>query len=707
MPDSRNKQFPLTELMKSLLPITPMGKAMCLGVLAWFLNWGLTEGDQLLGSVWLKRLMDAGSALAFIPLLYFLCRGAGWVKEHLLWRLRWRLIVTYLLIGGLPLLLFAFLMGLIAYAFATQSSVGQVSRRLDGYLEQSQAAAQSLGEVLNQVGPFRNSAEEVRRKLQERADALAAIFPEVHVSARFAGEDISVHGRSPAENGSQPRVPVLTDLPRNSSDEAMPQWLNAQPSFHGLVVEETPVRALHVHHVVRAGEWVLHLSYPIGRSLCAQLSGTANLEVRAGLALMEVVTTASGTGVDNSRAGAEYLQRGGFPIFKPVTDWSTGRRADREALLLDPSFMSPAHIWWRVQQFRSSGVVGRTVFLVISALSAFLALIALSAIISAIFLTRSITGAVHHLYEGTRRVEVGDLDHEIPITGHDQLGDLSHSFNRMTRSIRELLRVSEAKQRLDQEMKIAAQVQSRLFPRALPKTDALDFAPGVCIPARAVSGDYYDFFATGPGRVSVAVADVCGKGVSAALMMANLQAILRGQAVGGSPTVRCIVERVNQQLVTAMIDASYITFFYAEYDEATATLRYTNAGHNPPLLYRKGSGEAAIESLDRGGTVLGLFHDAAYEEAEFHLRPGDVLAAFTDGLVEARNPAGEEFGEARIIQSLRESAHLPAGAIERHILETVRRWTGEVEQEDDLTLVLFKVKDPAGQHGAAGTPTGS
>jgi phosphoserine phosphatase RsbU/P len=235
-------------------------------------------------------------------------------------------------------------------------------------------------------------------------------------------------------------------------------------------------------------------------------------------------------------------------------------------------------------------------------------------------------------------------------------------------------------------------VQSRLFPRALPQTNALDFAPGICIPARAVSGDYYDFFAAGPGRISVVVADVCGKGVSAALMMANLQANLRGQVQAASP-VRRIVERVNQQLAAAMIDASYITFFYSEFDEASRTLRYTNAGHNPPLLYRPG--QPHIERLDRGGTVLGLFCDAAYEDHALQLASGDVLVAFTDGLIEAHNPAPpgfeEEFGETRLIQALRECAHLPAVRIEQYLLETVRRWTAEAEQEDDLTLVIFKV----------------
>jgi sigma-B regulation protein RsbU (phosphoserine phosphatase) len=155
-------------------------------------------------------------------------------------------------------------------------------------------------------------------------------------------------------------------------------------------------------------------------------------------------------------------------------------------------------------------------------------------------------------------------------------------------------------------------------------------------------------------------------------------------------SVQRIVQRVNQQLIDAMIDASYITFFYAEFDERHSIMRYTNAGHNPPLLYRASGGQ--IERLERGGTVLGLFRDAEYEDAELHLESGDVLVAFTDGLIEARDPRGEEFGEERVMRELKRSAHLAAAQIERHLLEAIRRWTADAEQEDDLTLVIFKVK---------------
>jgi sigma-B regulation protein RsbU (phosphoserine phosphatase) len=252
-------------------------------------------------------------------------------------------------------------------------------------------------------------------------------------------------------------------------------------------------------------------------------------------------------------------------------------------------------------------------------------------------------------------------------------------------------------------MKIAAAVQSRLFPRSIPKSDRLDIAKGVCIPARSVSGDYYDLLDVAPGVIGVVIADVCGKGVSAALMMANLQANLRGQAwayrdsykngvhplANAARPAQRIVERVNRQVAGSMMEASFITLFYAEFDERRSTLRYTNAGHNPPLLFRDGEG---VRRLSVGGTVLGVFCDIGFEEEEIEMRSGDTIAAFTDGVIEARNALGEEFGEDRLIRVLSENSGHSAADIEKRILQTVEDWTAEAEQEDDLTLVVIKIR---------------
>lgn len=731
MPERRTGQSVIPELLKSLIPITPMGKAMLIGIAVWFADWTFTMERTLFGSRAVKTLFDVLSALALIPPAYFLIRGARWVTQHLLWRLRRRLIVTYLLIGAVPILLVLLLVALIGRVLVFQAGTSLVERQLDGYLEQSRAAAQAISQDLNSAEPDRWQPDPMQRRLQERADALSPIFPNVSLTVRqAAGLNLSVNGTS-TENEAT-RNPSARNSRLNAA--ALPDWLNSQSEFHGLVFDDgspddAHVQAVHLIKLKQPADTVFQLSYPIGEGLCLHLSHTTDLRVAPGQAFTSLIMTPAGGRVDET-APAEIRQpenlaetASGAPIFKSVMEWRTGQKRDRDVLVVDWASLSLSNIQQRIQQFRSDSAFGDVVFVVIAGMAVISFLIALSAIISAVVLTRSITGAVHYLYEGTKRVEAGDFDHEIEITGRDQLAALSGSFNQMTRSIRELLRVSAEKQRLDQEMKIAAQVQALLFPRSTPKTAALDFAPGVCIPARAVSGDYYDFLEVTSGITGVVVADVCGKGVSAALMMANLQANLRGQvqacydthhfkmsfaansvAVGNAESessaaspaahpVRHIVQKVNQQVAASMMDASYITFFYAEIDERRLTLRYTNAGHNPPLLVRANRGGAQkVESLDRGGTVLGLFSNADYEDVELKLERGDVLVAFTDGLIEARDPNGEEFGETRVKQTLIRHAHLPATEIEQQMLLAVRQWTQGAEQEDDLTLVLFKVK---------------
>lgn len=737
----RKSTLPLTELIRSLAPITLMGKAMLAGIVIWFVDWVFVEGDTLFGSESLKTAVDIASALAFIPLAYFLIKGARWMAGNLLWRVRRRLIVTYLLVGALPLLLLLALVTLILLAVVVQSSVNLVGRHLDGYLEQSQAAAQSVSRDLNKLATAersRGAAEQLRRQLQARADSLAPIFPGVTlIVSQDEGEgkfNVTVKG---PESASAVNGAVADSQPLNG-DAPPPQWLLAyldrNQEFHGLVVEENQPsrRRIHALHVIKLNQQpatLFHFSYPISENLCANLSHTTDLDVKPATANFPLVMTPSGPRPDVERAERTGgFQGGGWPIFKPITEWRTGEKMENEALRVDLSFILPARIYQRVQQFKSGSAFGGTVVLVLTTFIIVFLLIALGAGAYAVILTRSITGAVHHLYEGTMRVEAGDLDHEIPITGHDQLGGLSKSFNRMTSSIRELLRVSAEKQRLDQEMKIAAAVQSRLFPRSIPKSEKLDIAKGVCIPARSVSGDYYDMLDVAPGVIGVVIADVCGKGVSAALMMANLQANLRGQVqahrdvynyqinlaaqselsdTGGEATsaqaavlpdgirpsanpVRRVVERVNQRVAESVMDASFITFFYAEFDEQRSTLRYTNAGHNPPLLFQSRSRE--VKKLEVGGTVLGLFCDTQFEEDEIQLESGDTLVAFTDGLIEARSPLGEEFGEDRLIELLLKHAHWPAAEIESRVLRAVEDWTAEAEQEDDLTLVILKVK---------------
>ncbi len=222
---------------------------------------------------------------------------------------------------------------------------------------------------------------------------------------------------------------------------------------------------------------------------------------------------------------------------------------------------------------------------------------------------------------------------------------------------------------------------------------------GLCLPARVVSGDYYDFVQLDPDCLGMALGDICGKGISAALLMANLQATLRSNVSlyqrevlagsgsrNGTGTVAHVVKRINEQVYHHTSANKFASFFYAVYDERTYALTYCNAGHNPPIFMRR----EGCQKLSTGGTVVGIFPDADYEEEKLELVPGDLLLAYTDGIVESVNEYGEEFGEERLINLVNENRAQSAENIQRVVVERVLDWAFEEERDDDMTLIVAK-----------------
>jgi sigma-B regulation protein RsbU (phosphoserine phosphatase) len=246
------------------------------------------------------------------------------------------------------------------------------------------------------------------------------------------------------------------------------------------------------------------------------------------------------------------------------------------------------------------------------------------------------------------------------------------------------------RERVNRELEIAREVQQRLFPQKLPQVKGLDFA-GYCRPALGVGGDYYDFIHLDDGSLGIAVGDVSGKGIAAALMMASLQASLRGQAITMCTTVSEMIERINRLVFEASADNRYATFFYASYDPGTCKLRYVNAGHNPPILLRTRELSTCVHRLEEGGTVIGLFPGAPYREETIQLCPGDILVAFTDGITEALNYDQAEFGEQNLIDGILQQNFRSAADIIASILERVDSFTSDAPQHDDMTLVTVRV----------------
>jgi phosphoserine phosphatase RsbU/P len=256
----------------------------------------------------------------------------------------------------------------------------------------------------------------------------------------------------------------------------------------------------------------------------------------------------------------------------------------------------------------------------------------------------------------------------------------------------------ETERRVAHEMEIAQQVQARLFPQRRPSLKTLEYG-GTCVQARQVGGDYYDFLDLGLGKLAFVIGDISGKGIAGALLMANLQANLRSQYALALEDLPRFLKSVNRLLCENTPEAGYATLFFAEYQDRTGRLRYVNCGHLPPLLLRK---DGALERLDCGSTILGMFTDWDCASAETRLAPGDTLLLFTDGITEAVSRDGLEFGEEGLIEVVRDECQLSVEELLQRILERVSTFSSG-EQKDDLTLVVARGCLPANWEGLAET----
>ncbi|HVF56008.1 MAG TPA: SpoIIE family protein phosphatase, partial [Pyrinomonadaceae bacterium] len=416
-----------------------------------------------------------------------------------------------------------------------------------------------------------------------------------------------------------------------------------------------------------------------------------------------------------------------YPIILPATDWSSGTQSPQWSFMLDWSWAEGG------KQFWGDAIMGQIWWQALAGAGIGFLVLELLALFSAAWMTRAVTGTVHKLYRATGHIKRGDFSHRIRTNSRDQLGELALAFNDMSANIESLLTERVERERLEREVEIAAEVQAQLFPRSVPRL-ATAAITGECRAARGVAGDYYDYIEVAPGLVAFALGDVSGKGVSASLVMSNLQASLRAQVtiiaerlrgaaqavaaaasfkgVQGAATpegdghgaempcgvtgadTNCAVSNmaasINGQLCSSTDSNRFATLFLALYDERTRLLRYTNAGHNAALLVRA---DGTVERLTRGGIMVGAFDWVEFEEAQTVFEAGDLLVIFSDGLSEAQNAAGEEYGEDRLAQFAVEHRRASADELRRTLFDEIDKWSGAVERGDDQTLVILKAVD--------------
>jgi phosphoserine phosphatase RsbU/P len=598
--------------------------------------------------------------------------------RKLTWRLRNRLMVAYLFIAVLPILLVLTLVALGSYMLAGQMAVYLVRSELDRRLVALASVAQDLSAAPANI-----------RRLDESGQQ------------RFPGLILWT-----ARNGASQEWPPDADV-------TWPSGLSANAS--GYTFREGRYYAW--ANTVAGDKQTLALT-PLTRRFLSELApGLGDFF----FVQRETVTSDSST-TGKVRGGSTKVGAGDQAQFRLAPLWGDTAHAKvpppvnrfdvdvqwpsliRVVDWEHPEKTEPALLFVHT---RLSSVLAAilsqggdelvlTVFYVVAV--AFL-VVAVAGLLIGISMSRSITGAVHSLYEGTQRVMRGDFSHLIRVKGRDQIAELSTSFNAMTQNLERLIAVSKEKERLQAEIEIARGVQDQLYPKAPPAFESLQVL-GMCHPARMVSGDYYDYQLV-DGKLAIAIGDVAGKGISAALLMATIQAAvrmeLRASVEMAAPppdkmpnglrfsTARMVSE-LNQQLHATTSPEKYATFFFAIYDPATDLLTYTNAGHLQPVLFRAG----VATPLDVNGTVVGAFPFSTYDESKLELRSGDLLLCYTDGITEPENEYGEMFGEQRLIDVVAKNADRDEAQIIESVMERVREWTGTPELSDDMTVLLAR-----------------
>ncbi|MGB9362036.1 MAG: SpoIIE family protein phosphatase, partial [Candidatus Sulfotelmatobacter sp.] len=393
-----------------------------------------------------------------------------------------------------------------------------------------------------------------------------------------------------------------------------------------------------------------------------------------------------------------------------VVDWKTGERAPIGALVRVQT--RPSVLYSHL--FAALGDFARGVEYILLGILIFFAVIELIALIIGTRMTRTMTGAVAQLYDATKNIDRGDFSHRIPVKSSDQLAQLSLSFNSMTESIEKLIQEQKEKQRLEGELAIAQEVQAQLFPRQVTELESLE-VHGFCRPARTVSGDYYDFLTASSHKLILAVGDISGKGISAALLMATIHSAVRAYSVESLPQMRepiavgavadagrimaawpegievspgALLGLLNHQLYESTPPEKYATLFLGIYDGRSHQLTYSNGGHLPPILI---SENGAVRRLEAGGTVVGLFDNMTYDEGSVQMHPGEIFVAYSDGVTEPENEFGE-FGEERLIELVSANRRLPLVQISQEVTSAVDDWIGDNEQPDDITLVLARAR---------------
>jgi sigma-B regulation protein RsbU (phosphoserine phosphatase) len=678
-------------------------------------------GRLLLGALALKALLWIVDALVgptaftaalgtvarlglLVSLAYFVWRLIQLLRQRLLWAVRQRLIISYIFIGVVPALLIVafFLFGAVLMFFNVSTYL--FNNGVNDIVDEARTTATAAAEEIERLRNLQGATAILERRYESNQGRYPGLSFALVPRATEAGNP-AVGGIGPLKAGEWAHM----DLPAT-----IPPWVSAA-GFGGLLAYAPSNATDTVQLVVRAvglpasrdAKWGIIVDIPVDEQVLERIHQHTGVE--AGEISMqrpdgEVARLIQGRPRTESisrtvrrvqtNTGSKWVLN--WVVFLDYVDWLNGA-TDTASMSIR---VSPRDIYERISSGQSSLMgqnIGETILIFLGFVGVLFLVIESAAFVMGLALARSITGSVHSLFHGTERLRQGDLSHRIPIRSRDQLGELAESFNAMTSNIEDLLEQAAEKKRLEEELRIAREIQMSLLPRGPMQMPGLAVT-SLCVPAREVGGDYYDFFRLDEYRVGLLIADVAGKGTSAALYMAELKGLVMSLSkIYDSP--RQLLIEVDRIISSNLDSRSFITMTYAVVDIQRHLLTYSRAGHTP-LIHLAGNGSPRrARVLAPSGLVVGLRIDGfeqrfeeLLEELTIPLHVGDVFVLFTDGVTEAMNLDSDLFGEDRLRALVEEHAELSSDELRERIVREVEAFVGEADPHDDMTLVLLKVE---------------
>jgi serine phosphatase RsbU (regulator of sigma subunit) len=723
----------LTRALRRWITGTFAGRAIALGLAAKLLSLML---EQLSSATAAARVFETAGAAALAAGAFALVyRVYKEYKGIVLWRVRRKLTLSYIFIGFVPALLIIVLFATLGFWLFYNVGMYMARRGIDSAVERAAFLAESTAFGLQSS----ESVAELRERLERRQAAAERSYPFVSYAVVPATR-LCTGGDRRSSTAAADRVLTAGAWRHLDPPTAIPASVECAGVAALLVYRETPGAdgGDRAGLVARAVAWpdeaqpqfAVVVDLPFSAKLLERVRADTGIDLGD---VTQVEVNASRVGPDAkptpdeaacaapllSGRPLESAQRQApqpdtrNPLRRPIQwglffkfrDWPTGASCDALAAF----GITIADLYARVSDPARAGPVNvnRVLLVLIGLIGALLLVIQIAAFIMGLSLARSITGSIHELFTGTERVRLGDFTHKIAIRSRDQLGELAESFNSMTSSIEDLLQQKAEKERLEQELRIARTIQMSLLPHGGLNRPGLSVTAH-CEPAREVGGDYYDYLPIDDHRVGLLIADVAGKGTSAALYMAELKGLMLSLTQLHTSPRRLLID-ANRIIARHLDSRSFITITYAVVDLEAKTLTYARAGHCP-LIYVPGPHAASrrAQILAPDGLVLGLQIDNGERfnrlltESSIRLGTGDIFLFYTDGLTEAMDADGNIFGDARLATMVQEHADLPFEELRERIMREVSAFSGPVLQHDDMTILLLKVED-VGSHLPAGT----